>query len=102
MQVEPVRVINIDNRTYDVGSLPATVQTLVGFYNDWRQKEADLKSDLLLTQAAVREISREIVQAIQAENAKAAEATPVDAPPATLQPANGELPDPLEGSSEGA
>lgn len=70
MIVEPVRVINVDNRTYDVASLPQQCQTLVAFYNEWRQKEADLKSELLLTQAAVREISREIVQTIQVEEAK--------------------------------
>lgn len=78
MIVEPVRVINVENRTYDVASLPQQCQTLVAFYNEWRQKEADLKSELLLTQAAVREISREIVQTIQVENAKteASAATP--------------------------
>jgi hypothetical protein len=78
MKVEEITIINVDDVPYAVTDMSDEVRSLVGFYNEWRQKESDLKGEILLVQAAQRDLSREIITAIRrekddAEAAKAAE-----------------------------
>lgn len=67
MKVEPITIVNVDQVPYAVNDMSDEVKRLVEFYNDWRQKEADLKGELLMVQAAERDLSREIVATIKQE-----------------------------------
>lgn len=80
--VQPVSTLNIDGATYNVSDLSATVQSLVGIYNDWNQNLADAQSKSAQVQAALNDLSRQIINQIKADNDAAAEAAN-DAPPAT-------------------
>jgi len=66
---EPITIINVDEVPYAVSDMTDDVKRLVNFYNDWRQEEAQIKSDLLKVQAAMRDLSREIIQTIKNEKA---------------------------------
>lgn len=76
--VEDLKIINVDDTPYAVEQLPEEIQQLVGIMNTWLHDEADAKSELLKVQAAIRDVSREIVigirKHVEAENAKKAEA----------------------------
>jgi len=66
-QIEPITIINVDEIPHAVSEMSTDVKRLVDFYNDWRQEESDAKSDLLKIQAAMRDLSREIVMTIKQE-----------------------------------
>ena len=71
MTVETTKVITIDEKTRAVDDCSDAVKRLVAYYDDWKQKQADAQSDLLLVQSGMRELSREIVAQIQKEEAEA-------------------------------
>ena len=73
LQVEELKVLNIDGKPIEVSSLSENVQKLVDIYNHFRQNEADAKIEMIKIQAAMRDISREIVTSIKAEEEAAAE-----------------------------
>lgn len=64
-KVEEIKVVNVDNETYSVDELPEDIRNLVEFYNEWRESEANLRSELMKTQAAMRDLSREMIQMIR-------------------------------------
>lgn len=66
-QIEPITIINVDEIPHAVSEMSVDVKRLVDFYNDWRQEESDAKSVLLKVQAAMRDLSREIVMTIKQE-----------------------------------
>ena len=66
-KLEEIKVINVDNVPYDVTSCSTQVQALVEYYNEWRQKEFDLKREVVMIEAAQRELSREIIETIRRE-----------------------------------
>lgn len=65
MKIDPITIINFADKAFAVETLPANIQTLVKYYNDWRQNEADLQSQLMMTQAAVQQISQQISAAVE-------------------------------------
>ena len=67
MKVEPITIINVDDVPHAVSDMSDDVKRLVEFYNEWRQKESDIKSELLLVQAGQRDLSREIISTIRRE-----------------------------------
>ena len=79
-KVEPISVINVDETPIAVEGCSDTVKQLVSVYNQWRQVEADDKDKLMLTQAGLRDVTREIVVTVRKEQeAEAAEAAANDA-----------------------
>jgi len=74
MKAEEIKVVNVKGVAYAVDAMSENVQRLVSILNEWRQKEVDTRSELMLVQAAQRELSREIVTVIDAEQAAAANA----------------------------
>jgi len=70
--IEPITIINVDNVPHAVQDMSTEVKRLVEFYNDWRSEEATAKSDLLKVQAAMRDLTREIVATIKQEETDAA------------------------------
>ena len=74
--VDPISVINVDDTPIAVEGCSDTVKQLVAVYNEWRQTEADDKNKLMMTQAGLRDVTREIVVTVrkeQEEEAAAAE-----------------------------
>jgi len=69
--VQPITTLNIDGNTLNGTDLSAKVQGLVTVYNGWNQKLADAQDTFALTQAALNDLSRQIILAVK-EDADAA------------------------------
>lgn len=80
-QVQQTTTITIDDAVYEVASMGANIQQMVQYLDDWRQREVDTTSELLMIRGALRDIQNTLLAAIQAEQADAAE-TPAEATPA--------------------
>lgn len=72
--VQPVTTLNIDNQSLQVADLSQQVQSLVGVYNEWNQKLADAQSVFAMTQAALNDLSRQIIVQIKTDADAAAKA----------------------------
>ena len=83
-QVQQTTTITIDDAVYEVASMGANIQQMVQYLDDWRQREVDTTSELLMIRGALRDIQNTLLAAIQAEQADAAEtadeATPAETP----------------------
>ena len=85
-KVTDITVLNIDEVPYAVESLSDEVKALVEIYNDWNQKEAEVRDELTRFQAAKETLSRQIIGKVReqvaadAEAANDAEEAPTDAP----------------------
>ena len=66
-KLEPITIINVDEVPYAVSDMSETVKRLVSVYNDWRDEEVEAQQKLLQVQAAMRDLSREIVLSIKQE-----------------------------------
>jgi len=71
VQVQEIKVINIDNVPYAVEAMSDTAQRLVTVYNDWNQNEADIRDQLMMVQAAKETLSRQIIEQVRTEKAEA-------------------------------
>lgn len=81
--IQPTTTITIDTTVFDVASMSAEVQQMIGYLDDWRQREVDTTSELLMIRGALRDIQNTILTAIQSDQAAAVESlTPDDTPPA--------------------
>lgn len=89
--VQPITTLNIDGAALNVADLSAQVQGLVTVYNDWNQDLANAQSKFQQLQAALNDLSRQIILQIKADNdaaAKAANDASVEAAPAADAPAS--------------
>jgi len=84
--VQPVTTLNIDGTSFNVADLSQQVQGLVGVYNEWNQKLADAQSSAALHQAALNDLSRQIIMQVKADNDAAAAAANDAAPAADATP----------------
>ena len=66
-KIEPITIINVDEVPHAVSDMSENVKRLVSIYNDWRNDEDGAKSELLKNQAAMRDLSREIVMTMKQE-----------------------------------
>lgn len=71
--VQQTTSITVDDKTYEVAELGANIQQTVQYLDDWRQREVDATSELLLIRAALRDIQNTLLAAIQAEQVEKAE-----------------------------
>jgi len=91
--VEPVKVLTVDQVPLNVADLSSAVQQLVLIFDDWNQKEADARSELMMVSAAKDTLSRQIVQQIRADVAAAEEAAkPKEAPVAVAPVGDANVP----------
>ena len=74
MQVEKTLTVTIDETSYVVANMSEPVKQLISYMDDWRQKEADTTSDLLMVRSALRDIQNSLMTTINAEKQAAAEA----------------------------
>ena len=54
--VQKTQAITIDQQVFEVANMSAEVQNAVMYMDEWRQKEADLTSELLLVRAALNDV----------------------------------------------
>lgn len=72
--VQPTLTITIEDVSYDVANMSDQVRQMVSYMDDWRQKEVDLSSELLMARSALRDIQNTMLATIrQEQEAKAAE-----------------------------
>lgn len=91
--VQPVTTLNIDGNVLQVADLGPRVQALVNVYNDWNQQLADAQGKFALVQAALNDLSRQIiVQIKQDSDAAAAAANDAAAVVAAAPTADGTAP----------
>lgn len=65
--VQPTTTLNVDNQAYSVEKMSPQIQQLVGMFDEWRQKEVDAQSELLLLRAALRDLQRELYSTVTTE-----------------------------------
>ena len=75
-QVEPIKVLTVDDVPMNVAELSEAVKNLVEIFDDWNQKEADARSRLMMVSAAKDTLSRQIISQIRTD--KAAVEAPVE------------------------
>lgn len=71
-KIEALQVLTIDGVPHLVSEMSDQVRSLVKTADHWRQKEAEARDGLLMTQAAVRDVFREIAAQIRREREEAA------------------------------
>ena len=74
MKVEKTVSITIGEQTTNVVDLKPEVVQLIDLFDEWRQREADTASELVLVRSALQQLQSQIVAAVQP--APAAEGTP--------------------------
>ena len=72
---EETKLVTIDEKPRPVEDLPEQARQLVRFYDDWKQKELDARSALLMAQTSMRALANEIAAIVKKaeDDAKAAE-----------------------------
>ena len=85
--VQSTQTITIDGNVFEVANMSAEVQNAVMYMDEWRQKEADLTSKLLMVRAALNDVQNTLLKTIQAEQAAATEATAEAEPAPAAAPA---------------
>lgn len=74
-QVQQTLTITIDDQVYEVASMSADVQNAIMYMDEWRQKEADYTSKLLMVRAAISDVQANLLKTIQGQQEQAAAAT---------------------------
>ncbi len=72
--VQAVTTLNIDGTAFNVSDLSDKVQGLVSVYNEWNQEAANAQSKLGMVQAALNDLSRQIIMQVKADQDAAAAA----------------------------
>lgn len=73
MKVQETTTITLDSQSYEVAKLSGELQQMVTYLDDWRQKELDLTSELLMTRSGIRDLQGAIASQLQAELKEARE-----------------------------
>lgn len=71
VQVQPTTTISIDDTVFEVASLSPEIQQMVQYLDDWRQKEVEATSELLMVRGALRDLQNSLLQAIQQSQSSA-------------------------------
>lgn len=84
---QPVTTLNIDGTAFNVADLSDKVQQLVVVYNDWNQDLVNAQGKFAQLQAALNDLSRQIIMQVKADqDAAAAAANDAVAAPAVDAP----------------
>lgn len=68
------QTITVDGVQYDLAQFSTEVHKLVGIHQNWEHKIVEARLEVARSEAAVRDLTRELIGKIQAELAAAAEA----------------------------
>lgn len=67
IQIEKTQTIQVDDVLLDVANCSDQIKQLVVYLDDWRQKEVDLTSELLLVRAGLNDLRNSMIQQLQNE-----------------------------------
>jgi aryl carrier-like protein len=70
-KIQETVTVTIDEQSYEVAALSDGAKQMIAMMDEWRQKEADVTSDLLMARAAIRDIQNTLLATIKAEVAPA-------------------------------
>ncbi len=70
MEAELPKIINIDGVEYEVETLSPTVKRLLGIYKIWEKDANDARLSLAKTEAALRDLTREIQLSVKNDQAE--------------------------------
>ena len=87
-KIQATVTLNINDQSYAVEKMSPTVQQLVVMFDEWRQKEVDAQSDLLMLRAALRDLQRELYTTITADRDAAMKAAAAFLPEVAPEVAN--------------
>lgn len=73
--VQPTLTINVDGAVFEVAKMSADVQQLVRYFDEFRQREVDLTTDLVMVRGALRDMQNTLLQTIQVERLAAMQKT---------------------------
>jgi hypothetical protein len=76
MEETQLKTLTIDGVEHQLADFSDRVQRLVGVHQRWEKEQAEEQLELAKTQAAIRDLTREILGIVQAE--LAAKATPAE------------------------
>lgn len=63
-EVQEARTITIDNKVYDLDKLPERIKSLIGVHQEWVAELRTQRLAFAKTEAAIRDLVREIVGAV--------------------------------------
>lgn len=66
-KIQETVTVNIDDKSYEVSQFGDNIKQMIALMDEWRQKDADLTSELLMVRAAIRDIQNTILSNINAE-----------------------------------
>jgi len=66
-EIQDIKILNIDDVQYPVDSLSEGCQRLVQIYNKWNRREAEIRDEMMLIQAAKESMSRQIITQVRNE-----------------------------------
>lgn len=76
LTVQPTTSVVIDNIPFQVDTMSAEVQQMVKYYDDWRDRELEATSTLLMVRAALKDLQNTILETVQKEKAAAETTAP--------------------------
>lgn len=71
MKITPTTTVTIDDSAFQVEKMSPEVQQMIAYFDDWRQREADTTSELLMIRAGLKDLQSTIYDTIQKERAEA-------------------------------
>lgn len=80
--VQPTLTINVDGAVFEVAKMSSDVQQLVRYFDEFRQREMDLTTDIVMVRGALRDMQNTLLQTIQAERVAAQQKAETPAQPA--------------------
>lgn len=66
-KIQETVTVSVDEQQYNVADLSDNVKQMIGMMDEWRQKDADLTSEVLMARAAIRDIQNTILAALKEE-----------------------------------
>jgi len=79
LQTDETKVVTIEDRTIAVDTLPEQAKQLVAFYDDWKQRELEARSEMMMASTAMKALANQIAQVVVEAEQAAAQAAELDA-----------------------
>lgn len=80
MKMQPTLTIQQDDKVIIVSESSDQVKQLIAYYDEWKQKEADLSGELLMVKSALRDLQTVIVNQLTLDNKPTESAQEEDKP----------------------
>jgi hypothetical protein len=80
MSEQTAQTITVDGVQYDLTIFSDEVKKLISIHQNWEHKVVEARLEVARSEAAVRDLTRELINKIKAELAMAEEAEPTQAP----------------------